>query len=338
VWGLLFLPAIQLGLTAFVELCHPELSDPEYSKRLTLLRTELIRDPTRPLLLLVGSSRTVTSFCPEMLPPLPAASSGKQPVVFNFSHVGAGPLMTQILVERLLREGIRPRWLLVEVLPPKLFREGPQFLVDSSAGLRDLPLLQRYVPPGKLYRVYLTQRLLRNHGRYATEMVRLWLPGLITTAPALKVPLPAMHALGGYAHLRGSLATAERQSQMEVCERQWSWVPGESQVTAAAGRATRDLLDLCRREGIGVALFLSPEGSSFRQLYSAEARAAVERFCAGLSRDFKVPVVDARNWLPDSAFSDSHHTLLAGARTFTQRLGREVIQPLLASRLSEKCP
>ena len=37
--------------------------------------------------------------------------------------------------------------------------------------------------------------------------------------------------------------------------------------------------------------------------------------------------VDAREWLPDSSFSDGHHMLRPGAELFSDRLNREVIAP-----------
>ena len=40
-------------------------------------------------------------------------------------------------------------------------------------------------------------------------------------------------------------------------------------------------------------------------------------------------MIDAREWVPDVGFSDGHHLLPAGATTFTDRLGREALIPLL---------
>jgi hypothetical protein len=40
-------------------------------------------------------------------------------------------------------------------------------------------------------------------------------------------------------------------------------------------------------------------------------------------------VIDAREWLPDEQFRDSHHMFTAGAEAFTDRLTRDVIVPHL---------
>src|SRR5438132_12868958 len=86
-WAVGFFLAIQAVTIVLVDGWHPELYDPEYGLRLALLRTRQAEQPGRPLLLLFGSSRTVVSFKPEILPPLGRSA----PLVFNFSHCGAGP-------------------------------------------------------------------------------------------------------------------------------------------------------------------------------------------------------------------------------------------------------
>jgi hypothetical protein len=72
-----------------------------------------------------------------------------------------------------------------------------------------------------------------------------------------------------------------------------------------------------------------PESSDFRSWYAPAAEAQVNAYLKGLSRQYRVPVFDTRAWLPDAAFHDGHHLNTAGARTFSERFGREVLRPLL---------
>ena len=60
------------------------------------------------------------------------------------------------------------------------------------------------------------------------------------------------------------------------------------------------------------------------------------RRCAGIdahlhsvSERWGVPLIDARDWLGDDAFYDSHHLLPRGAAAFTERFERESLPPLL---------
>src|SRR5260370_32223182 len=141
--GLLFFLAAQLAFNIVADMRHPELYDPEYGVRLALLRARMAEMPDRPLLLLIGSSRTVMSFPPEVLGELRSAD-GARVLPFNFSHLAAGPLINLIAYDRLRRAGIRPTWLVMEVMAPNLSREpGTTPTTIASAG--HLPLLDHHI-------------------------------------------------------------------------------------------------------------------------------------------------------------------------------------------------
>jgi hypothetical protein len=79
---------------------------------------------------------------------------------------------------------------------------------------------------------------------------------------------------------------------------------------------------LCRQERIAAALLLVPEGTDFRGLYSPAARGTIDAYLSRLRQEHGVPVIDARDWVGDDGFWDSHHLLRTGAVTLTRRFGR----------------
>jgi hypothetical protein len=95
----------------------------------------------------------------------------------------------------------------------------------------------------------------------------------------------------------------------------------------------RDLAELCQREHIELVLLLTPEGPTFQSWCSAESRRRYDDYCAGFCREFRIPLVDARDWMKEEDFVDSHHLLLPGAEKFTRRLGRDVLEPMVAGKL-----
>jgi hypothetical protein len=95
----------------------------------------------------------------------------------------------------------------------------------------------------------------------------------------------------------------------------------------------RELLDLCRQEGIPTVLLLSPEGPTFQSWYCAKTRQLIDEYSTTLSREYALPLVDARNWLEEVDFVDSHHATLQGAQRFTQRLGTDLLAPLVAGKV-----
>ena len=70
VWGLLAFLLSQVALNLYLDQRRPEIFDPEYQTRLKALRRRISAAPDSRLLLLLGSSRTVMSFRPEVLAPL----------------------------------------------------------------------------------------------------------------------------------------------------------------------------------------------------------------------------------------------------------------------------
>jgi hypothetical protein len=108
---------------------------------------------------------------------------------------------------------------------------------------------------------------------------------------------------------------------------------GELSIGAVPDRCLRELLDLCVRRRIPVLLYLMPEGPVFAGWYSAAARTRIDAFVGELSRTYGLAVVDARDWLGEDLFADSHHLLTDGATAFTRRFAREALLPFLEGRL-----
>src|SRR6516225_10207066 len=119
-WAALFFVLGQLALV-LIEQARPILRDPDYGHRAASLRAQCAASPDRPLLLVIGSSRVSTGIRPEILPGFSTAD-GRTPVIFNFGVPGAGPTQQLLYLRRLLAEGIRPTWLVVECWPPLLHR------------------------------------------------------------------------------------------------------------------------------------------------------------------------------------------------------------------------
>src|SRR5206468_11798890 len=95
---------------------------------------------------------------------------------------------------------------------------------------------------------------------------------------------------------------------------------------AAGGEgALRELLNICRREGITTTMVTMPECSGCRSHYSPHDCEAVDGLLTRLSREYRVRWIDARTWVTDTDFLDSqHHLLRHGAEVFSARLGREL--------------
>ena len=82
-------------------------------------------------------------------------------------------------------------------------------------------------------------------------------------------------------------------------------------------------------------IVLTPEDSQFRSWYGPIGEANLRDYMNTLHREYGAEVTDARAWVPDEHFADPHHVTQSGASIFTERLGREVLRPLVGGQL---CP
>jgi Protein of unknown function (DUF1574) len=316
-WGLLCYAAGLLACNLLLDYRLPEARDPAYGHRLARLKERLREAPGRPVVLLLGSSRTEQGFRAEVLPALRTAS-GQAPLLFNFAHPAGSQLTHLMNLRRLLAEGIRPDWLVVEIIPTAWHQDAVDNEVWGfnfhTVGAADLGLLTDYIPTRDLYRRWLLLRLNAWYN-YRFHLLRLGHNDL--------------DRLGWPVSVRRTIQPDERRRAYEwnlnICRPYFQ----DFHITPFTDRTVRAFLDLCREQGIRVAIFHAPEAVPFQELYAGGPRSLIDTYLAEVSRAYDVPVIDARGWLPDEDFWDSHHVLARGADAFTERLAREAILPLL---------
>lgn len=339
-WWLTLFACSQLVLVVYLYWRHPELKDPVYGSRIVSLRKRLAEEPGRPLVLILGSSRAMNCIAPAAFPPS-SDSSGRAPLVYNFAISGSGPVRMHMTFRRLLADGIRPDRLLVETWPPLWPQEGSfderQSLDQDDLRWIDLPTLFRYLPN---HREMLTRAGRGNLIPLVCYRSRL----LYATARSLLPPRQAWQFANelrnwhsndetGWIPVLNMPATPEEKHR-EVERGQVMAKPllNPVRIHASSDRALRDLLDECKAQGIQVALMLLPEHSACRRWYSPEAQELVHKYLGSVSREYRVPVFDVRDWMDDDAFADFCHMAPWGAGPFSERFGREVLQPWCEGR------
>jgi hypothetical protein len=325
--GLACFVALQAGLAFLVEHRCPMLRDPEYGWKRERLRALLAESPGRPLVLVLGSSRAGVGFRPDALPVV----SGDAPVVFNFAMTGAGPLLELLTLRRILGDGVHPDGLIVELLPPLLHQpplaaEENRYSLDRLSWA-DLQLFRSYWPADDpRWRSWCAAQLVPcfSH-RYC----------LLSELSPVLLPLDARsdcwHGLDRFGWLRspfGHATAADSRRGTDRARREYALYLRDFHVSANPDRALRELLDLCRRDRIGVVLVIMPEGSEFRSWYAADTLATIAAYLNALERESGVHWVDARSWVADDDFFDSHHLVPHGAAVFTERFGREGLEHL----------
>jgi hypothetical protein len=332
-WAVAIFALGQAALAVAIDWRFSEIRDPPYGyKERRLLRRLLVTGGTRPTVVMVGSSRTENGLRGHDAERMLAGSDGS-PVVFNFGLMATGPATELLTVRRLLARGVRPDLLLVEVLPTLL--AGQVTTADLSnlsadhLWYSDLAPLKRCRLSGRLRAAWWAAELLPCH-THRFALLSAIAPGLLP-APRRQDWYDVADDSGWEpSPSPGHDPARRRRASDRVLEGHAGHLAG-FHLGGPNPAALRELLALCRREGIPTVLVLMPEGSALRAGYPSAARAQIEDFLGELHRYYGAGVVDARDWLADEEFTDSHHPYPEGAARFTARLAREVIAPRLSS-------
>jgi hypothetical protein len=242
--------------------------------------------------------------------------------------------MNLLTYQRLRREGIVPDLLLIEILPA-LFSVRTDYdeisetiLPTSNAFWEDLSLLKRYngLNRPKLRRKWWKTFLVPwYHHRLC--LLNQFAPKLL---PGQFRPISfPMDDFGDLCNLPEKVPQEDRARGLDHARREYFQCLGNLRLAPRAMAALRELLETCQQDGVPAVLVIMPEGEEFRSWYGPGAWDTLEQSLEALSREYHVPLVDAHEWMSEADFSDSHHLLRQGRERFTERLGREVVLPLL---------
>jgi hypothetical protein len=332
--GLAAFAALQVGAALAAEFLFPELIDPSYGALLQRIRQVRGADPehTRTVVML-GSSRTYFGLQPDAMNGALTREVGRPISVVNAGATGAGPLTELFTWRRLHRDGVRPDLLLIEVLPAFLSRSFP---IDEVCANRmsadrlrwsDLPLLQRYIrTPRPTLRRDVALAGIGGVYNHRIGILFAVAPGLLTgqgptDAPLVAKPGPGLMWTDPSQELRSKALAEARREYADTL-----------QAAPAAGSgcdALRELLAACRRDGVPAALVVMPEGPVFRSWYAPETWKWIQAWLEQVAHENGAALINAREWIAEDEFMDSHHLLPRGADRFSERLGREYILPLV---------
>lgn len=323
-WVLFWFAAFQMAATFLKDRWHK--IGPYYElQKWPALERLVAEEPDRPLLLMMGSSRTSWAFQASALDGMPD-SDGRPMLVYNFGVPSTGPCFQLFCLRDMLAKGIRPRFLLIECLP-LMWSETQRGVVseDSLLAFESLPLrrMLQWMPylqrPRKGTNLWVQARIapcyiFRNY--IVSELASL----------ATGNPRPKHIPIDNRGWHLSPPAIAPATHEILMAEAFAGYWPGlmNFRIGKTPYRAIHELFDLCRREKIPSALVLMPEDSRFRTWYSPEAKTAIRNLLDELRQTYGVETIDARTWLPDYAFDDGHHALLGGALIFTRRIRAEL--------------
>jgi hypothetical protein len=328
IWALLSFAALQTAFAIAVDRWWPTLRHPEFGRKLAMLEAQASEHRGAPLLLALGTSRTAFGFC--------ASGDGlSEAWQFNFGLTGIGPVQELVCLDQVLRIGIRPSRLLIEVHPAFLHQTA-DWCETKAVDVRKLDrhgleIMCRYAfEPYELALRWARSRLAPCYSLRVAILARVapdWLDEVATRDERMLVETDV------YGWSRFPVRPADEADRRRLgrwCADLYTGPLTDFQVTDGPRRAIAEMLAICRRERIDAAVVLMPEGKMFRKRYPDKALARLDAYLAELHQDSLVRVFDCRRWCDDVQFCDGQHLLPEGALAFTNRLHTDLLAPWLA--------
>lgn len=332
-WGISLFVMIQVSMNLAIRQDIVPVRDPIWFEKLQFLQRyggffpEPFGDdravPRR--LLALGSSRTQLAFNASRLQ-CTLAEISQQPIrAFNFGCPAAGAMTCALYFRRLLDMGCVTDELLVEIHPGFIAEHEPPFegrwLHLYRLSEAEVQTLRGFGwaledPPQHSWKGWLTAA-----GSYRMSLLNRYAPVLL--------PCPYGLTLGSKSNADGFVCGVEMPRDRYVkalarTRQEYAPVLENYRVGGPGPAAIRDILAICRARGIAATVILMPESSEHREWYGVEGHDSLATFIASLKREFEIPVIDAREWVPDEGFADGHHLTGSGATIFTDRLACEL--------------
>jgi hypothetical protein len=312
-----------LALAFAVETVKPEWRDPEYGHRIKQLQAIQRANPHRPLCVALGSSRTLMAINPEAMG---FAVEPGSPLVYNFGQTGAGPLQINLTLQRILADGVKPTFVLVEIFPAALLNDGPAEDLLKTWGPRlnrgDIERLSPYsADRAVLWRTWASNRA-RSWYTLRFIVMNHWQPNWLPLNQRIDHQWNLMTPRGWMP--MPSISPEVRSDSIAKARADFEPKLMNFKVGAASDRALRDVAAICRERGIRLAFFITAEGPEFQSWYAPQSRRAIAESLVRLSAELSVPIFDCSDGFDESEFADSHHMLPAGAARFSKRLAEMI--------------
>lgn len=320
-----------LALAVAMETVKPQWRDPEFAHRIHRLRQWKTEAPDRPLVLAFGSSRTQMAFCPAVMgfPDEPGA-----PMVYNCGYRGAHPLGVWLHLTRLLDEGPRPDFVLIQLATHEIGIPGDteRQLVLWAPRLSSTDLT-RLVPfsdgSTTLLRRWAVARL-KGWSEHREAMMSELLPRWQTHQRRLDLTWERMDTYGFVPFAAPMVSEAVRKQALGETRQKFAAAIRGRKPGSVSDRAYRDLIARCQTEGIPVAFFVAPESPTLRSWYRPAALKIEAEYHRSLV-ERGVPVFPAPTHLAEDDFADGYHMLRHGAEKYSQWLAEHHLKPWLAA-------
>jgi hypothetical protein len=316
---------MQAALRLTIDHWRPEMREPTFEIKYRHLTRRIEQHSEPPaVVVFLGSSITAQGIDAQQVE-APASAAWNRPVVsYNLGTNGGGPYTNLMYLQRLLRRGVRPSLVVIELSPLAiddreialdLKRLTPEVLEYS-----DLTTAERYSMQEDLRKDWWQCNLMPAYGHRQ---------GILNHSARLLVPFKEQTQLWKDADAHGfqgrdPFSSEQYQRNLPEIEARFKERLANYKLDPVAVTILDEMSTLLVKERIATVLVRMPEGPLMRSYYAAAAKPQLQGAFAALAKAHHALLIDANDWLGDEHFRDSYHLHRDGARVFTQRLLAEM--------------
>ena len=346
--GVLAVAGLQAYLDIGIDGGRLDWADAEYGTTLRHLEQRKREYPNRPVVVMLGTSRSKTAFAADRLSEA-VPGDENPPLVLNASVYSAHPFHFQLVLRRLIATGAKPDAVFVEIFP--LYMSDTSAIYAADPGrvaiphkatelhrLRgaDLDLIWKHDPDRAALwtRRWCESRLVpvsEHRNILIQRYAETWAMPDVAGSP--KYWRAAMSPFGWAQPRVRSLPEGAGAGAEAATEQAYRPHTAFTEVNRTYDVLLRDLLDFCAKEQVEVlGLVIMPESRTFRSWYPENTTVLIRNYTRELATEYGTRMIDAGDWLPDSQFLDHHHVMDPGAEQFSDRLRAEYIRPWMRNR------
>jgi hypothetical protein len=335
-WAAGLFAAVQLTASLLLDYAWPLLRFPSARRTMAALAAE----PGPPEIVALGSSRFGAGIAPHEIGALLGRQldAGRPVGVFNAAAPAGDSIAAEFLLRRLLRAGVRPKLVLLEISPETLnyynewlglhvrrqlcWHDLPGYFVEVCWSKQMARWLGERASPLYYHREELWRRAAEAAERFAAGPAA---GGAAPPRPGLTGGPPAW---GELLRLPGQALTPQlAQASVEGASIGPSRWLRHYRIGGANAEALERLLGRCKRRGIEVVLIGAPVTRPHRETYTPAILGEYQAYLDRVAQQYGAAFHDYRDRLPDNLFLDCHHLSPEGGVYFSRLLTYELLAP-----------
>jgi hypothetical protein len=320
----------QVALRVWIDTNKREYRDPIFEPRYRILEQQRAEKPaSAATVIFLGSSTTLNGMRADLAEEKLTTELDRPIVSVNLGTLGGGPFTNLVHLKRLVRRGIRPDLLVMELNPIVYDDIAPNDvprLPPECLERQDLDVVKEYSNDKSVDKQFWESFLFPVRGHrlaILSQAARIMVPYVDLLEPVENVDAHGYRPNRKVTDPNKIRDTKETREAMRP--RLQNYHVNEQRI-----RALRELADLAEANHIPTLFYTFPVRPSLRPMYGPGLQTLLGEWRA-IAEEHHFPMIDGIKWIDEDKFSDNFHLDHDGATQLTEMLLERAIVPIMKS-------